>query len=221
MPRYLTFDCYDTLVQYSASKRACVTALVTRHSKNIDPDLVVNSQVKIEQELHLGPFISLSKVLRASLEQAFNIHHIKYEKYYGDFLENSVRFAPCFPETREVLTELAKKFRLVIISNSEPKIIDDNIAVIGAPIFSAVTAVETQCYKPDLALFQFVLKKLDCRPTELVHIAAGFYHDIEPCSRLGWDRIWINRMNHSGEAAYRPYEELENLKGLCELMKKR
>ena len=49
---------------------------------------------------------------------------------------------------------------------------------------------------------------------ELIHIAAGFYHDIKPCAELGWERIWINRDQISGDTSLQPYTEIPSLRGL-------
>lgn len=214
MAKYLTFDCYDTLIQYSASKRACIHALVSRNAEGIDPEIVVKRQAELEKKLHLGPFRPLNEVLHISLKQAFEGHGLGHEAEYDQLFENSVRFAPSFHETNMVLNELAKHFKLVIVSNSEPEIINDNVAVIGAPIYKAITAGEAKCYKPDLRLFRNVLEKIGCEVSDLIHIGSSFYHDIEPCAKLGWQRVWINRNGQAGNKAHAPYTELPDLCGL-------
>ena len=145
MPQYLTFDCYDTLVQYSASKKACIEALTARQSMSIDANAVVRTQERLERELQKGSFMTLSEILSRSLKQAFHKFGLDYKRSLGMLLENNVRFAPCFPETRWVLRNLARSYRLVIISNSESKIIKDNIAVIGVPFFQVITAADAKC----------------------------------------------------------------------------
>lgn len=217
-PTYLTFDCYDTLVQYSAAKRACMAALAARQRPDIDTDAVVAAQGDAEKELHLGPFTPLREVLRLSLRRAYEVHDLTYIEADGAALENAVRFAPPFPETRAVLNRLAEHFRLVIISNSEPDIIADNIAAIGAPFHDAITAGLSKAYKPDHRMFHFVLERLGCDKQDLVHIAAGFYHDIETASALGWRRVWINRTGHPGDPAFGPYNEQPDLTGVPALL---
>ena len=214
MQPYLTFDCYDTLVQYSASKKACIEALVNRQNSSVNASAVVGRQREIERKLQLGPFVKFSRILCQSLKQAFQEYGLNYDSSLGALLQNSVRFAPCFAETREVLSYLAGKFRLVVISNSEPEVIKDNIAVIGVPFYRVITAADAKSYKPSLDIFRFSLKQLNCNSSELIHIAAGFYHDITPCAELGWQRIWINRDQIRGDKSLQPYTEFLSLRGL-------
>lgn len=218
MPSYLTFDCYDTLVQYSAGKRACMAVLAKRQNADADVDAIIQAQAEAEHSLHLGPFKPLKEVLRLSLRQAFEAQGLAYSAGDGDALENAVRFATPFPETRGVLARLAAQFRLVIVSNSEDDIIADNIAAIGAPIYDAVTAAQVGAYKPDHRVFGFVLNKHGIQKEDVIHIAAGFYHDIEPGHALGWRRIWINRNAEPGNPDFGPYDELSDLRGLPGLL---
>ena len=218
MTRFLTFDCYDTLVQYSAGKRACMAALARRQRDDVDIDALIAAQGEAERALQLGPFLPLREVLRQSLSRAFEAQGLTTSNSDGDALESAVRFATPFPETRETLTQLAEHFRLVIISNSEDDIIADNIAAIGAPIHDAVTAAQARAYKPDLKVFRFALDKLGCGPKDVVHIAAGFYHDIEPGHALGLKRVWINRRGAPGDSRFQPYDELPDLRGLPKLL---
>jgi 2-haloacid dehalogenase len=218
MTTYLTFDCYDTLVQYSAGKRACISALVARQDQTVDAASVISTQLQVETELHRGPFMPLREVLRNSLSRAFEIHGLAYSDADGAQLECAVRFAVPFVETREVLSALAQDFKLVIISNSEPDIIADNMAAIGVPFHAAITAGQSKHYKPDLAMFNFVLAQLECGADDLVHIAAGFYHDIEPGHAMGWRRIWVNRSGAAGDQRFAPYDEVSDLGGVPELL---
>lgn len=217
-PTYLTFDCYDTLVQYSAGKRACMAILARRKDPAADVDAIVAAQGEAEKALHLGPFQPLRPVLRQSLQQAFAAVGLDYQDADGDALEAAVRFATPFPEVQAALLKLAARYRLVIVSNSEPGIIADNMAAIGAPFHAAITAAEVGAYKPDHRMFAAVLERLGCAREDVVHVAAGFYHDIEPTHALGWRRVWINRGGRPGDPAYGPYDELPDLSGLPELL---
>lgn len=218
MTDYLTFDCYDTLVQYSAGKEACMAVLARRQNPDIDVNALVAAQGAAEKALHLGPFRPLREVLRISLQQAFESQALQYDAADGDAFEHAVRFATPFPETHDVLNRLARRYRLVIISNSEPDIIADNMAAIGAPFHQAITADQSKVYKPGLGMFRYVLEQLGCSKDDLVHIAAGFYHDIEPCHSLDWRRVWINRGGAQGDREFGPYEELPDLRGLDALL---
>lgn len=213
MTTTLTFDCYDTLVAYSAGKAACLEALAAAQGRPEAAAGLVKAQADNERALQRGAFIPLSEMLRRSLRTAMIECGLDYDEAAGRALEEAVRTAEPFPDTRPALEALAPDYRLVILSNSEPDIIARNIAAIGVEM-EAVTALEARAYKPDLAMFRFAFDRLGVARDALIHVAQGFYHDIEPGHALGLRRIWINRQGKPGDPAFAPYEELSDMRDL-------
>lgn len=212
----LTFDCYDTLVAYSAGKADCLTAMARAQGRPEVAEALVSAQAEGERALHRGPFLPLKEVLRRSLRTAMIENGLDYDEAAGQALENAVRQARPFDDVCPALEALAGRYRLAIISNSEPDIIAQNIAAIGVPFDAAITALESRAYKPDPAMFRFAFERLAVTPADLIHIAQGFYHDIEPGHALGLKRIWINRRGRPGDDAFQPYEELPDMTDLAE-----
>ena len=96
--------------------------------------------------------------------------------------------------------------------------ISQNMAKIPVSPHLLASAEDSKIYKPDLQMFRFAYDKAGIGFHRAVHVAAGFHHDIEPASRLGIRRIWINRRGEVGDPTYAPYDELANLDGLLDLL---
>jgi 2-haloacid dehalogenase len=218
--KYITFDCYDTLVAYSASKSASVRAMV--REKGGDDDAAEKAiHIFSQTERHYqtsAQFRPLAAVLHDSLEAALSGLGIEYDEADGERIVEAVRDARPFDDVAPVLARLRDHFKTAILSNSQNDIITHNIEKIGIPFDQVVVAEEVGCYKPDQRMFQALLAHCQCEVDEIVHIAQGFYHDIIPGHELGLRRVWINRNGLDGDDTYGPYDELPDLNGLPELL---
>jgi len=81
-----------------------------------------------------------------------------------------------------------------------------------------VTAEDAKLYKPHIRMFKYAYDKAGISSHRLVHVAAGFHHDIEAAHAQGIRRIRINRRAEAGNAAFGPYDELSDLSGVPHLL---
>ena len=217
---WLTFDCYDTLVRYTESKSATLEELIRQ--KNGDEKKIQTAKTvfeKTERELQLGPFITLNEVIHASLETAMKA--VNLEMLHEDITEiiSSVKSADPFTEVFDVLHDLKDDYRLAILSNSEPDIIQYNVDKIGIEFDAIVLASEAKCYKPNQGMFEELLRRINQPSINVTHIAQSFYHDMRTAKELGFGkRIWINRYNRKGDPEYKPDAELSNLTNVREFL---
>lgn len=220
MIKFITFDCYDTLVAYSAGKAAAIRAMVADKGGDAAAgDAAVARFGAHERAMHESPdFQSLDPVLRTCLEVALTEQGLPFEAADGERIVESVKESRPFDDVAAVLRRLKEHYRLAILSNSEPAIIRHNIAAIGVEFDRVVLAAEVGAYKPDHRMFHALLDRCGCDRDEIVHVAQGFYHDIMPGHALGLRRVWINRNGKPGDETYGPYEELPDLTGLPKLL---
>ena len=66
--------------------------------------------------------------------------------------------------------------------------------------------------------FRLALERMGCTAEEVVHVAAGWWTDIEPATKLGLPKVWINLRGEPGDAACRPFGEIPDLSGLPDLL---
>jgi len=216
MIKFITFDCYDTLVAYTAGKHAAIRAMVAQKGGDgAAADRVIAAAEAREREMQAAPaFTILHKVLSESLQAALTGAGLPYAPADGERLLQAAKDARPFDDAAPALQRLRTKYKTAILSNSERAVMQHNRAAIGVPFDEVVLAEEVGAYKPDPRMFAALLERTGCTKDEIVHVAQGFYHDIMPGKALGLRRVWINRNAKSGDAAYGPYGELPDMTGL-------
>jgi len=186
----LTFDCYGTLIDWLGGVRSAVAA--TPSLSGADVDRLLADREEAEAAIQRGPYRDYDRVLAASLQDAAQLQGLRVPD------DEAVRFAdsmgrwPPFADSRAMLARLASRYRLAILSNVMPDVLERSIAQLGAT-FVTVTAGEIRSYKPDRSHFDVGLERLDLPAQRVLHCANSLYHDVVPALGLGWNVAWVNR----------------------------
>ncbi len=124
---------------------------------------------------------------------------------------------PPFPETTEALAELRRRgWRLGVLSNTDPELLDASIRNIGVDVDERITVRESGSYKPAAGHWDRFFDITAADRGRHVHVAASVFHDIEPAAQLGLTSVWINR---HGDVAETPRAaELPNLGPLPDVL---
>jgi 2-haloacid dehalogenase/putative hydrolase of the HAD superfamily len=81
-----------------------------------------------------------------------------------------------------------------------------------------VTAQQVRSYKPDPSHFTEAERRIGTKKG-WVHIAASYYHDIEPCLKKKVPVIWVNRTKQQLEPGQKkPDAEVTNLREAAKLI---
>lgn len=216
--RVITFDCYGTLIDTRPISEI-IGSIAEAH--RIDREVFV-SAFDDEERRHMQDveFKRLAEILRASLKHCGEKFGVGSLERYGETVLERYRQLEPFPEVIDALHRLSSRGDLYIMSNSQADVIDSNVRALKIPFKGVFIAEELHCYKPDLRFFRSVAERLELGKPDShhVHIAAGFWWDIIPASKLGWDRIWVNRQKAIGDNQYRPYVETGSLTGCLEAL---
>lgn len=215
-PKYLTFDCYGTLVNFDLTN--VTLRLLGPRRDSLDLPRFFDQFRRIRYEEVLGEYRPYREVLARSLERVMADFGLEYRPEYGAELAREVPTFGPFPEVPGVLERLRRHFKLVIISNTDDYLIVHNVKNIGVPFDHVISAQQARCYKPNPPIFHYTLQVLGCAREDILHVAQGFEYDIVPTHELGWDRVWINRYGRAGDPAVGPWKELPNLSGLPALL---
>ena len=87
----------------------------------------------------------------------------------------------------------ARGWKLAILSNTDPDLLDASIHAIDVPIDERIVASDIGSYKPAFGHWETFFRRTGADRTRHVHVAASLFHDIEPCAKLGLPAVWINR----------------------------
>ena len=217
LPKFITFDAYGTLVNFQLSK--ATREVLGDRLNNIDSEAFFNDYSDMRFADILGPYRPYEAVLRRCFGNVARKYNIPFTEDDVDAMMASIPTWGPFPDVPPALRKLRQYCKLVIISNTEDRLIEKNIENLGVPFDDYITAEQARAYKPTHSVFEFTLKKLGCTKEDILHVANGYEYDIMPCHDLGWKSVWINREKIAGDyAKYGPYDELPDLSGVPALL---
>lgn len=208
MPRWATFDCYGTLIDWNAGIGEVlartfgperVPALIERYHE-LEPEIEAEGGFRRYREV-------LTLVLeRLAAEQGLDLVD-------PDALARSLPEWPAFPEVRAALEELRdREWRLAILSNTDRDYIEASQRQVGVAFDRVLTAQDVRSYKPAHGHWDAFFAQSGADRAQHVHVGASVFHDGRPARELGLRFVWINRL---GEAAdLEPDRELEDLRAL-------
>jgi 2-haloacid dehalogenase/putative hydrolase of the HAD superfamily len=125
---------------------------------------------------------------------------------------------PPFKETNSVLGKIAKAHKVGLISNIDDKLLGQTRRHIPLDFDLVVTAQQVRSYKPDPAHFIECERRIGGKKG-WVHIAASYYHDVEPCLKRKIPVIWVNRGAEELEQGQKkPDAEVKNLREAAKLI---
>lgn len=107
---------------------------------------------------------------------------------------------PVFTETNEALKQLAKHFRLAIISNVDDEFLFETLQSFDLVFDEVVTSQQSQCYKPDAMIFEQAICRLHETPAKIIHVAEGLC-EARPAKKLGMQSIWVKRSDRSDDGS--------------------
>lgn len=194
-PKWLTFDCYGTLIQWDEGLLAAMSKILSAKGGDIDQPAFISVYDRHEHELEEErPHRSFKEVSALALERAMSEFGLSFEVKDADMLTSSIGRMPPFPEVVETLASFkAAGFQTAIISNTDDAIIAGNVAQLGGYVDRVITAEQAGAYKPSRQTFQFAWKTLGIDMDDLVHICASPHLDLAAARELGFRTIWVDR----------------------------
>jgi 2-haloacid dehalogenase len=204
--RWATFDCYGTLIDWNGGIGRELERLfgAARGGELLHTYHELEPQIQRED-----PSRSYRDVMAVALAR------LGASAGEQDALERSLPEWDPFPEVPAALEEARTHgWRLAVLSNTDPDLLEASLARVGVEFELAVAASEIGSYKPAPTHWDEFFARSGADRDSQVHVAASLFHDIAPASALGLRTIWINRLGE--EAEPQPDVELHSLTGLAE-----
>jgi 2-haloacid dehalogenase len=211
--RWATFDCYGTLIDWNRGIGDALASLWP----DADPEALLSRYHEIEPRVQLQGALSYREVMRQALVLLAGDEDRPLGETDEYALADSLPFWRPFPEVPGALAELrGRDFKLAILSNTDPELLDASLERIGVSVDGRITAAEAGSYKPAPGHWERFFEQHDADREQNVHVGASLYHDIEPASRLDLKAVWINRLHERSDLPRAA--ELEDLARLPEVL---
>lgn len=210
MNKVLTFDCYGTLLNTDILYKYIYN---WAEKNGIDGTRAKEIFINYEDRLMYGEdFIPYDQLLLFALEYCdMELNTNIFTPQWENILALHKKFEPYDDVIRTLKYLKSQKYELILMSNSTYKIMKYHMDKFDNLFDHYVLAEDTKCYKPNLYFFEYTNKKYELSKKKHYHIAKGYWWDIVPCSKLGWNKIWINRNHITGNKKHLPYQEIINL----------
>ena len=215
---FVTFDVYGTLIDWESGAYDAFTKEADRDGFTLERAEVVRLFHEAQQQIMAGSYELYAEVLRRTAVQIARELDWPLEPSRSGFLPDSVQRWQPFKETNQVLAKVAKKYRIGLISNIDDKLLGQTRRHIPLDFDLVVTAQQVRSYKPDPAHFTECERRIGGKKG-WVHVAASYYHDVEPCVKKKIPVIWVNRHKEELEAGQKkPDAEVPNLREAAKLI---
>ena len=211
--RWATFDCYGTLIDWERGIADTFAGLWPDE----DPSSLLATYHEVEPTVQRGSDASYRDVLAETLRGVAAGRGLKLSDRDRDALARSLPEWPPFAEVPRALTETRERgWKLAILSNTDPDLLDASIRRIGVPVDLRITVSEAKSYKPARGHWDRFFETSGAERGTHVHVARSLFHDIEPASELGLRTVWINRADESTDL--HPDREIPDLRGLADAL---
>ena len=190
-PRWISFDCYGTLIDWESGVRRAFREL--GHVPEEETQELFQVWERIQWKRIQEPYVPYSEILWSSFREAVEQFGYWCPGYAGEaFVESLARWEP-FADVGPALRQLAQRYRLAVISNADRRLLGATLRHFPVRFDALITAEDARAYKPDPAVFRFALERMACPPQEIAHVAFGADYDLAPAQTLGLRAVYLNR----------------------------
>ena len=191
MVKAMIFDCWGTLF-YNESNPLPFSLFAKKIGKDIHD---YNYMTTFEKHFMLKKYSDFSIPIKSLLVELNLNSSIELVKKLKDTLNNGLNHFKPYPDTLEVLSELKKRYKLGLISNTgyldfnqlKKQFKLDNVFDIILPSY------ETRILKPNPRVFELMIKKLKIDKNNVFMVGDSLKQDIQAAENFGIKGILIDR----------------------------
>ena len=198
--RWLTFDCFGTLIDWRHGIRTTGELLFPGHGAEfLDSYATIEAEVEAEAE---GSFRRYRAVMTESVRRVARRLSLDLKPDDATALVSTIPYWPPFADVGPALSTLRREgWKLALLTNCDRDIIALTQRRLPVSFDAVVTAEDVAAYKPSPAHFLLFKSTFGASADVWIHVAQSYYHDIRPASELGIRRIWVNRLGEADDPA--------------------
>jgi putative hydrolase of the HAD superfamily len=193
----LSFDCYGTLIDWETGIAAVLAPWAREQGLAVsDEELLLayaDSEAAAEREAASALY---PDVLALAFRRTGEKLGAPVSDGWAQRLGDSVGDWPAFPDSPDALARLARRYKLIILSNVHRAGFAASNERLRGDFAAIITAEDVGAYKPAENHFRALdatLADLGVDRGALLHVAQSLFHDHVPAKREGLPSVWINR----------------------------
>ena len=195
--RWVTFDCFGTLVDWHTGFAAIVRPLAGQRTADL-----LRAYHRFERLLEQeSPHRLYKDVLATALKRGADEIGLPLSDAEARRLPEAWGSQPVFADVEPMLAALRQSgCRLAVLTNCDDDLFAETHRAFRERFDLVVTAERVRDYKPSLAHFRYFGRSTGAVRGHWVHVACSWYHDIAPARELALARVWLDR-DRTGEDA--------------------
>jgi 2-haloacid dehalogenase len=223
--RICMFDLYGTVVDMQGGLTRAVTPYLTAKGWAGDPSRLVtwwrrthfeNSMIDALLARAHTPYREIGRISLAYTLERAGIPHTQDE--VRGLVAEIERLQP-FPDAVAALTRLKRRFRLAILSNGDPDMLEAIRPRLGVEFDRIISVAEAGSFKPHAATYRKAAEIMAARPGEILFVANHAF-DCVGAKASGMRTAFIDRRKRPfGDWPYQPDLVAGNLAELADLLR--
>ena len=214
--RYLTFDCYGTLVDWRSGIEKALVRIVGPGAPRGAELASVYGRLEKQEETPYKRYRDVLKNTARALGRTVGVEVT--ESQAAEFAE-SLPGWPVFPDTTRSLRRFGEMgLKRFILSNVDDDLLSQTIANGRLEVDGFVTAQETRSYKPSHGHWERFMAKTGASRVEFLHVGQSVYHDMIPAQEIGIASAWVNRYAEPLPVAAQPSYIVDSLDSLVRII---
>ena len=194
--RWLTFDCFGTLIDWRHGIRTTGELIFPGHGDAFFAAYIA-AEADVEGE---GAFKRYRAVLTEATRRAAKQLALDLKPDDATALVSTIPYWPPFADVGSALAELRREgWKFALLTNCDRDIIALTQRRLPASFDAVVTAEDVSAYKPSPAHFRLFQSTFGSSAGAWIHVAQSYFHDIRPTHQLGITRIWVNRQGEKDD----------------------
>jgi 2-haloacid dehalogenase len=188
--RWVTFDCFGTLVDWHTGYRQALFPIAGART-----DELMGAYHEFERAIEAErPHHLYKDVLTTALELGARKIGVQLPDGQSDVLVRQWGEQPFYGDVATALDALrAAGWKLAMLTNCDDDLFARTLDRFPLRPDLVVTAEMVGSYKPELGHFARFEQETGVERRNWIHAACSWFHDIAPARRFGVKRVWVDR----------------------------
>jgi 2-haloacid dehalogenase len=192
------FDQYGTVVDMQSGLREVAAGFLTAKGWPGDPNAFVtwwrrthfeNSMIDALLQREHTPYREIGHLSVCQVMDRAGIAHTEGEVR---LLVAAIERLQCFPEVPEALGRIHARFKLVVLSNGDPDMLEAAKKHHGIPFDAVISVAEANAFKPHRATYEMAARKLGVAMDQVLFVANHEF-DCVGAKAAGMRTVFIDR----------------------------